>query len=152
MRTRCDVRGGPLDRGVHHPWREFRALTDWTLHWTQLPPGLVGLTDFDDRTVTLDPRLLQTERRCTIAHEIEHILRGPLPNHPVLAAREESAVDRAVARKLIPLQPLGEALAWSHTLAEAADELWVDEACLQTRLNHLHPAERHYLKQRLEHI
>lgn len=111
---------------MHHPWREFRALADWTLQSALLPLDFVGITDFDDKTVTLDRRLLQAERRCTIAHEIEHIRRGPVPTDPVLAAREEEQIDTAVARKLISLERLGEALAWSANMQEAAAELWVD--------------------------
>lgn len=133
----------------HHPWRAFRELVDWTLHWAHLPGGLLGVTDFRARTVTLDSRLTQVERRCTIAHETEHIRRGPIGVGCV--AREERIVDRNVARRMLPdIKAVGEALAWAHHLEEAADELWVDEATLQARLEHLHPAEQHYLKRRLE--
>lgn len=134
-----------------HPWREFRSLTDWTLTWAALPARIMGLTCWTDQTVTLDRTLLQAERRCTIAHEVEHIRRGPVPAEPVLAAREEAAVEQAVARRLITIRALGEALAWSQHPAVVADELWVDEDTLRVRLEHLHPAERAYLKRRLEH-
>lgn len=134
-----------------HPWCEFRSLTDWTLTWAALPARIMGLTCWADQTVTLDRTLLQAERRCTIAHEVEHIRRGPVPVEPVLAAREEAAVEQAVARRLITIRALGEALAWSQHPAVVADELWVDEDTLRVRLEHLHPAERAYLKRRLEH-
>jgi glyoxylase-like metal-dependent hydrolase (beta-lactamase superfamily II) len=39
--------------------------------------------------------------------------------------------------------------ALNHDLAEAADDLWVDEQLLRCRLRHLHPSERGYLQQRL---
>ena len=133
-----------------HPWRRFRGLTDWTLRHDCLPAGMCGRTDFATRTITLDSRLLQAERRCTIAHEMEHVARGPVPVDPLLAAREEESIDRAVARRLIPLARLGEALAWSVSLAEAADELWVDVPTLQARLRSLCPAELAYLATRLE--
>lgn len=111
----------------------------------------MGLTCWSDQTVTLDKTLMQAERRCTIAHEVEHIRRGPVPAEPVLAAREESAVEQAVARRLIPIRALGEALAWSQHPSVVAEELWVDEDTLRVRLNHLHPAERAYLTRRLAH-
>ena len=136
--------------GVHHPWRDFRALTDWTLRWARLPIEIIGLTDFPARTVTLDRNLSQAERRCTIAHEVEHIRRGPVPAEPVLAAREEAAVDLAVARRLIDLKRLGEVLAWSESIEEAADELWVDVDTLRVRLDHLHPSEVHFLRRRIQ--
>lgn len=134
---------------MHHPWRAFRDLVDWTLHWEPLPEGTWGITDWEARTVTLTHGMSQTERRCTIAHETQHILRGPVPRH--LAAREERTVDTAAARLLLPdIEAVGEALAWAHDVGEAASELWVDEEILLARLNHLHPAERGYLKRRLE--
>ena len=137
---------------MHDPWRELRTFTDWALEWVHLPADLLGLTDFRTRTVLLDARLLQAERRCTLAHELEHVGRGPMPADPVLAAREEAAIDRAVARKLIDIGELGEALAWASGLAEAAQELWVDEDTLAARLRHLRPAEVHQLRQRLQRV
>lgn len=135
---------------MDHPWRRFRDRTDWLLEWALLPPGLLGYTAHKRRAVVLDLRLTQAERRCTIAHELEH-LDVPTPHDPILRARLEQQIDRRVARRLIPIRRLGDALAWAHTLAEAADELWVDVATLETRLAHLHPAERAYLQQRTEH-
>lgn len=123
-----------------HPWRRLRALTDWTLHWAHLEPGVWGLTDHHARTITLDRRLTQVERRCTLAHELEH----------VAGHHDETVCDRNAARSLLPdVRRVGEALAWAHSLEEAADELWVDEPTLRARLEHLHPAERHYLRRRL---
>lgn len=137
---------------MHDPWREFCTFTDWALKWDRLPADLLGVTDFRTRTVILDERLLQAERRCTLAHELEHIRRGRVPADPVLAVREEAAIDRTVARKLIGISELGDALAWASGPAEAAEELWVDEATLSARLRHLCPAEVRHLRQRLERV
>lgn len=134
---------------MFHPWRRFRGLAAWTLRQADLPRGVHGFTDFIAGTVTIDRRLLQVERRCTVAHEIVHIERGPVPADPVLAAREESAVEAETARRLIELHELGGALAWANHPAEAADVLWVTEHVLQVRLDHLHPSERAYLQRRL---
>jgi hypothetical protein len=76
---------------------------------------------------------------------------GPVPTY--LQPREEPEVDKAAARLLLPnIRAVGEALAWSVSVSvgEAADELSVDEPTLRTRLEHLHPAERAYLRRRLE--
>lgn len=135
--------------GVHHPWRAFKALADWTLHWAHLPEGIWGETCWETKTVTLAHGLNQAERRCTIAHETQHVLRGPVPIY--MEAKEEVRVDRNAARLLIPdVRVLGDVLAWSTTLDEAAVELWVDVEMLEVRLSSLHPAERAYLKQRLD--
>lgn len=135
---------------VYHPWRRFRALARWTLQQADLPEGVHGQLRWSTRTVTLDRRLSQVQRRCTIAHELVHIERGPVPCSAWLAEREEAAVEQEVARRLIKLKDLGEALAWARHASEAADVLWVTEDVLRVRLEHLHPAERAYLKRRME--
>lgn len=135
---------------MDHPWRRFRDRTDWLLEWAMLPPGLLGYTAHHRRAVILDKRLTQAERRCTIAHELEHF-DVPTPADPVLRERLEQQINRRVARRLIPIRRLGDALAWSRDPHEIADELWVDLPTLETRMRHLHPAELAYLRQRAEH-
>jgi hypothetical protein len=132
---------------MHHPWRAFRELAHIRLRWAVLPSGLLGYTDHEAGEVVLAEGLTQAERRCTIAHEVQHVLRGPVP--PYLKAREEQAVDRAAARLLLPdVRVIADAMVWAHSLEEAADELWVDPAMLRCRLASLHPAERAYLRRR----
>lgn len=133
---------------MHHPWRTFRDLTDWTLRWARLPDGVWGETCFETRTVTLTTGLSQAERRCTIAHETQHVLRGAAP--PGLETWEEELVDRNVSRLLLPdIEAIGDALAWADwNTVVAAEELWVDEFILASRLRYLHPSEKGYLRQR----
>ena len=136
-----------------HPWRHLRDHhPDWTVIWAALPGGLLGRTLHDLRVIVLDATLTQAGRRSTLAHELEHITRGPTPPVPALAAKEETAIDRAVARRLIDIVRLGEALAWSGLHVEVADELWVDHDTLTARLHTLNDAERAYLRTRLEHL
>lgn len=133
---------------MHHPWRAFRALSHIRLRWAHLPDGLLGYTDHIAGEVVLAEGLTQVERRCTIAHETQHVLRGPVPPH--LSRREEAAVDREAARALLPdVRPVAEAMAWAHSVEEAAEELWVDVETLRCRLASLHPAERGFLHRRL---
>jgi hypothetical protein len=134
---------------MHHPWRALRALTDWSLLWAELPGDTLGVTDWRAKTITLRAGMLQRQRRATLAHELHHVARGPAPE--CLRRREEMIVERDAARQMIDLHALGEALAWSHHLSEVADELWVDEGMVRSRLDHLHPAERAYLRRRLNH-
>lgn len=133
---------------MYHPWRARRELTEWTLVWAPLV-GRVGRTTWHDKTITLDPDQDQAQRRSTLAHELVHVERGPVGDP--YWHREERLVDQIAARRLIGIRELGEALAWAHNVTEAADELWVDEDLLWVRLRHLHPAETHYLRRRLEH-
>lgn len=136
----------------YHPWRELRALTHIVVHWRELHPGTWGLTD-GYANIWLDHHLGQVERRCTLAHELEHIRRGHRGCQPPAV---EAAVEAAGARRLIPdPHALADALAWARgDLAAAAEELWVDEPTLAARLDrrHLHPAERAILTTRLEEL
>lgn len=123
-----------------HPWRRLRALTDWTLRFAALPDGVQGHTDVRTQTIVLATGMGQAERRSTLALELEHVA-GHL---------NERVCDRSAARGLLPhVRRVGEALAWAHDLAEAADELWVDEPTPRVRLEALHPCERAYLRRRL---
>jgi hypothetical protein len=132
--------------GIIHPWRMLRKLTHITLLWHD--GGDAGLTDHEAGTISLRRGMTQDERRCTILHECLHVERGPILD--TLEDREELRIDRMVARLLMPdIKVVGEALAWSRDLDEAAWELSVDQGTLVTRLHALHPTERAYLERRL---
>lgn len=131
----------------YHPWRRLRELVDVTLGWHD--GGYAGWCRHSTQEVSLRRGMTQAERRSTICHEVVHLERGPAPKG--YGRQDELAVSKEAARRLIPnVRALGEALAWACCPEEAADELWVDVGTLRTRLNHLHPAERAYLKRRLD--
>lgn len=130
-----------------NPWRLLRSLTHIDLVWHD--GGDMGETDHDAGTISLRRGMTWTQRRSTLAHECIHVLRGPTLD--TLEDREELHVEKEAARWLLPdVGEIGEALAWAHTRAEAADELHVDERTLAIRLRYLHPCERGYLRERLE--
>ena len=124
---------------MHHPWHALRALHDWTLTIAPLPAGTRGLTHWPSLTITLRPGLTQAQRRSVLAHELVHVERGPFP--PGWEWQEEQRVRVLAARRLIPLDRLIDAVRWTEDPAEMADELWVDEAVLRDRLDHLQPWE-----------
>lgn len=67
------------------------------------------------------------------------------------AGQDVNAVARKLAaRRLIHVRSLGDALRWSEHKPELAELLSVDADTLQTRLDHLHPSERHYLRRVLD--
>lgn len=135
--------------GAIHPWRRFRQLAHFTLKWHD--GGDAGFTDFEQKVISIRRGMTHDERRSTILHECLHVERGPALD--TMAAREELWVEREAARLLMPdIRAVGEALAWGRDLAEAAWELSVDEQMLTVRLERLHPAERHYLRRRLDDI
>lgn len=137
----------PIAMIIPMAWTLIERLQEWRVDWVHA--GVRGLTLFVDRRILVRHGLRADEERCVLAHEAHHALRGPSPRW--MHAREEEAVSRAAARYLINIRDLGEALAWSLNMAEAAEELHVDEPTLRARLRGLHPAERAYLRKRLEH-
>lgn len=137
----------------HHPWKVFGTHRDWKLIWTDdLPSGRWGLTIHSAKLVLMANGLDQAERRCTIAHETQHILRGPQPRDQCL--REELIINRKVGRLLVPsVRRLGHALAWHQADYEkAAWDLWVDEQILDVRLASLTSREREHLNEQLATI
>lgn len=130
-----------------NPWRQLRALTEWTLVWHD--GGPMGETDFEERTISIRRGLPWEERRCTVMHETIHVERGP-----VVAGhydREELRVQKETAERLLPrIKDIGDAYAWSQgDDVGAAAELGVDVDVLRTRMKYMtHPAERAYLAKR----
>lgn len=134
--------------GVWHPWRALRRLTHVDVHWTaDLPSGVRGVTDGE--RIWMDSRQLQAERRCTLAHELEHINRG---HAGCVDVREEEDVRRAAARRLISIEGLLHVAAWTENFEEAADELWVDLDTLYARLDAVTDEERRLLLEQHEAV
>lgn len=125
---------GTEDR--YHPWRELRGLVHVEVQYAELEGERMGFTR--GHRITLDSTLMQDERRCTLAHELEHVRRGHQGCQPPAI---ETEVRQAAARRLIPFPSLLAALRWARTFEELIEELWVDEDTALTRLNHLHPSE-----------
>lgn len=135
----------------YSPWGALAQLSDVQLRFQDLPDAL-GYWDPASRTIVLDRNQTQAERRCTLAHELEHLERGDENvEHvsPVLAARQEIAACTRAARRLIPLDDLIEALLWSQDEQELAEELNVDEDTIRVRLLTLSEAEHTLIDERL---
>lgn len=142
--------GAPL-MSRWHPWRVLGRMSHVIVEWTDdLPAHVLGDTDGVSH-IRMAKDQLQVERRCTITHEMVHVERG---HSGCCDVKAEARVRREAARRLIPIHALGEAIAFygEHDVEALADELWVDDDTLLTRLAHLHPAERGYLRRRLERV
>lgn len=85
-----------------NPWRALRELPDVTFKLTTIDPPKVGLLVERDGHIEIhvDRRLRRRSRRAVLAHELVHLERGPVAARDV--ARDELAVDREVARRLVP--------------------------------------------------
>jgi hypothetical protein len=97
----------------------------------------------DGEHIWMDPRQLQVERRCTLAHELEHIHRG---HRGCQDSRMEASVRHAAAVYLAPdPDAVADALVLSQgDLWQAADMLWLDHGTMLARLDlrHMHPADK----------
>lgn len=130
-----------------HPWRLLRERDDLTLSVRDLgDDGPLGLTD--GSTIILTTGLLQVERRCVLLHELIHLERG-IPHSADV--REEAAIEREVARRLIPLCELVDALRWSREVEEIAEACWVMPHLIPIRMQNLHPAELSAVREVLRH-
>jgi hypothetical protein len=133
-----------------HPWRRMRDLgPSWKLAWRDdLPAEVYGFTDFATQTITMREGMSFEERRCTITHEVEHVLRGPTSTCHVM--KEELAVDRRSSRLLLSsMRDIGDAMVWhGGDYEQVSEELWVDLWMLEVRLSALQKREREYLDKR----
>lgn len=131
-----------------HPWRRLREqFAHVTLTWHD--GGPMGLTVHSTATVSLRRGLSWEQRRCTLDHELDHIDAGPVPRG--LREKHEETVRRATALRMAPdIRRVGDALAWSLSEDEAAQELGVDVPVLRYRLKHMSPQERAWMAARLQ--
>ncbi|MCZ2837182.1 ImmA/IrrE family metallo-endopeptidase [Modestobacter sp. VKM Ac-2985] len=134
----------------YNPWADLgsRPHICCDSHTVELPTG-VGWWLPDVMGIVLDRRLTRVERRCALAHELQHVDRGDVqvfaigPDGPRLAQRQERRADREAARRLVEVQALALAMrVHPHDPAAVAEELDVTVDVLRCRLDTLRPAER----------
>jgi hypothetical protein len=130
----------------YHPWRVLRAMKHVEVEWTDSLPA-DRLADTDGlANVRMAKHQLQVQSRVSITHEIIHMERGDTCGS---SDAIEAAVRRETARRLIRLGDLVDAVLFhGEDCTGLADELWVDDETLLTRLQYLHPSERGYLLRR----
>lgn len=134
----------------YDPWGELNRRKYLQVEFVNADTGRRGVIRGD--VVMICRKQLQVERRCTIAHELVHDERRVHPSNATLREKEEVAVERIAARRLIELPELVDALrACTSRFATAlADHLWVDVPMLQARMDNLDPVEVAELERQLE--
>jgi hypothetical protein len=123
----------------YHPWRDLRD--NWPEVQVRIAPlagDLLGLLDYP--VIVLRAGTSAAQRRCTLTHELVHLER----DLPAGDAREELRVHAEVARRLLPLDLLIDAVrgAGPTDAALLAQALDVDTETLLLRLRLLTDRER----------
>lgn len=121
-----------------NPWAELARRRHLRLVWVDR--GRRGCLEFATGEIRVRRSMTGRETRCVLTHELVHDERGTVPRW--LVPREERAVRRESARRLIALDDLLRAVQWSPHPAEVAEDLQVDLPTLHARLLALTPAER----------
>jgi Zn-dependent peptidase ImmA (M78 family) len=140
------------------PWTWLAGVPGVYVRTERLEGDRMGAYLADELLITLDDRLTSAEERSTLAHEIVHAERGDhglcgqCPDGDRLEQLQEQLVNHLAARRLILLENLADVLARTSNIAEAAEELHVDEDTLWHRLNGLADGESLYLQQRIERL
>lgn len=128
---------------MRNPWEALRGL-DVTVR-VEDDCGLAGSWCARERIIRLHPGLTQRQRRSVLMHELVHAeLEHEGPQPPAV----EALVRKIAARRLIDVRDLSRALFLTDNVWDVADELWCRPVDVRTRLAHLHPSERGYLRAR----
>lgn len=133
---------------AHHPWHYIRDKhPDVTVEFTDScgQDGCLGRSH--GKTIEIDRTSNQRERRGTLTHETHHHERGPVPQDPYLAAKEERTVELLTAQTLITIDDLIDALVWNRFRVDdgTATDLWIDFDILLTRVQNLTDDERAHI-------
>ncbi len=121
----------------YNPWDHLHAtFPSVRVEFARLD-GRCGETNGRD-LIRLDKRLLQVERRCTLAHELVHLEAGE--GRPCSASRERE-VNQIAAARLVPFEALVKAARWARSPLELAEELWVTPLMLEARCETLTASE-----------
>jgi hypothetical protein len=131
-----------------NPWRALRARPHILFRRAALPDGVDGWispgADGEPTVILVSDQLGYAERRAVLAHELVHDERGggagyagQPPTWDAVVARDERAVDRAVAQWLVPADELAEFVRSHHPEPVTAEmvsawfdvPLWVVEWC-----------------------
>lgn len=126
---------------------------DWVIAEADLGGIIPEVMSPSRKVILLEHRHNAAVRRCSLAHAIAHL---DLGHHHTLAGwfekREEAQADDLAARRLVPLEALAHALAWTRSRDEIAVELEVDLPTLDVRERGLTTSDRRRLRALLHKI
>lgn len=137
------------------PYAVLAALPDVRMHWTDNPEVLRGRRArwFPiQRVIAIDKRLRRLLVRCSLAHELAHIVFGDTcgTEGGLYDYRRELRADEFAARLLLPdLDQLADTILVTCTDGHAARELNVTLDLYRTRLKMLREDEHRYIERRV---
>jgi len=115
------------------PWDTARINPRIHIRWSRtMRDDLLGATNGVD-TIWLNRRILtsQSDRRCTLTHELVHLNLGHQGHQPEAVEKQVRAI---TAQLLITRPQLVDGLGWTRDLYELAEHLWVTPPVLRDRL------------------
>lgn len=132
---------------TYSPWADLAEREHLTLEWVdRLPARVLGHYVHARGLIRLRAGMARHQARCVLAHELRHADHGDEWTSDFVERR----ADREAARLLIDPHALADAaMIHARHIPAMARELRVTVKMLQVRLDHLHPAERGLLRQRL---
>jgi Zn-dependent peptidase ImmA (M78 family) len=122
---------------TYSPWEALADHPDVIVGFVPLESG-AAWWEPDERVILIDSRLTRVERRCALAHELEHVAAEDAAvdgtaDDGWFGRRMEHRVDVAAARRLISLPAFVDAVRWSNRDDEVAEALDVDLDTLRCR-------------------
>lgn len=142
-----------MTRSPYDPFHELEhKLPEVFLCTLRLPAGKAWWLE-PDQTIVLDDRLDSIERRCALAHEIEHVRAGDTAVvHVWFATKQEARAHHRAARRLVRLDDLVDALRVTRDEQQLAAILEVDVEVLRLRLDRITDLEQDYVERQIEGV
>lgn len=85
--------------------RRYADTLNVTISSALLPAGMTGFYDEATRTILIDSRLIYSQKRCTLIHELIHWRHADATRNGIYGARLERRTRRETALKLVnPLE------------------------------------------------
>ena len=85
--------------------RRYADTLNVTISSALLPAGMTGFYDEATRTILIDSRLIYSQKRCTLIHELIHWQHADATRNGIYGARLERRTRRETALKLVnPLE------------------------------------------------
>lgn len=140
--TSARLEGGydpELDAALRYP--------DWVVGQVHLGWGLHEVLSLRHRVVLVERSDSPAVQRCSLAHAVAHLDLGHGEAAPgFFDARQELEASLLAAKRLITIDHLSHALAWTASPAELAAELQVDPCTLALRCSRLTSRELEHLE------